>query len=281
MIPLPKSCNRHHPAVFRHLIIPLFIGGLPMRKCVLFLMITLSSITIFSACSSGDQSGTEHIIRKTIKASEEVNSFAANINMKQEVSVPEFAEPLSFELEATADIQTEPFTFHQQVSSMGDTFEMYYTEDGFFIQDPDSKEWVQTSNEWIDQISQWSQVQVFPAARLKELEEYIQDFEIEEKENHYVLTLSSSGDDVTKLAKDVLAQNGFTEGLEEVFQDISVDHLSYTFHINKQTHLPESTEMSMELEVKQQGKTSSSTIIQKLKASYGKFNEIEDIQVPE
>ncbi|MBO8156706.1 MAG: hypothetical protein H0Z32_09615 [Bacillaceae bacterium] len=251
-----------------------------MKKMFSWLTFVLATSLVLTACSQQEGEKVKDIFKHTVNATSELDSFAASMELNQQVSIPEIDEPLSFTMKSDAKIQTNPAVFYQQLSALDEVTEMYVVEEGLFVQNAETNEWVKAPDPLTKRMNLWVQLQQNPSQQLEKLEKHIDKMQFEEKENHYVLTLVSSDDSLKGLVKEMLSQNGLTEGMETAINNLTVKNITYTFVIDKEQFIPQTFELTMELAVNRKDSDKPSTISQNIKVKYSQFNEIEEIGLP-
>ncbi|MBB6453397.1 hypothetical protein HNQ94_001846 [Salirhabdus euzebyi] len=243
------------------------------------LLLTLILIFTLSACSNIDNSAKE-IYEKTMEASQNLESFQMEMDMNQEVSIPEMEQAFSVEMKSIAKIHVEPQAFYQQMEFLDQKAEMYFTDEGFFIQQGGDQGWIKAPAEMVDQLNAM-QDQQSPSQQLVQLENYIEDFELEEHPDYYEVSLYSKGDKMLDLIKEQLEQNNIT-GTEldtEMLNNVKINHVDIIFSVDKENYYPLTFNMSIEIEDTQNGQSSVAKI--DVNGVYSNFNEVEEIKVPE
>jgi len=248
-------------------------------KRFLILAATATAFMFALVACSGEEKNLQDIYNNAIEASNELNSYQMDMNMDMDMSMPDIpAQQTTITTEGK--VVVDPMALHQTMDMMGQSIEMYYTEDGMYMQQPGTDQWLKAPKQMMEQITQMSQAQQKPGEQLKQLENYIEDFNLEEKENSYVLSVSSSGDKMKGFVKEMLQQNLPADALnDDVIKGITIKNLDYHFTVTKEDYYPKALDLNMDLEIDQNGETS--TINEHIQATYSKYNQIEEITVPE
>ncbi|MFC0523942.1 DUF6612 family protein [Pontibacillus salicampi] len=238
-------------------------------------MLAISAVIILAACSAEEKATVQGVYDETLKASEELTSF--QMEMEQDISM---GENNSVSQTATGKVNTDPLAFHQKMNMMNQEMEMYYTEEAMYLQQPGQDQWVKAPADMMEQLNQLTQSQQKPTKQLEQLEQYVDDFSMEEKENTYVLSISSSGDKMKDFIKETLEEN-MPEGTmsEDMLKGLTINNLEYTFTIQKDTYYPKQLDLTMDLSMEQNGTTAD--MKQEVQATYSKYNEVGEITVPE
>ncbi len=250
-----------------------------MKKFILPVC-SLAFLILFTvACSAEEKAELEDIYQETLAASEELKNFEMEADVDQEIAGGGMEMP-SISTTINAEIQLEPLAFHQTMDVMGQEVEMYYTEEGMFFKDPQQGQWMKGPKELADQLNTAAvQQQQNPSDQLKQLEAYADDFNMEEKDNRYILSLSASGEGFDQLLKEQM--NNLPEGevTEELLDTLKINKLDYTIAVNKDTYYPESMTVDMDIDIEENGETTN--ISQKMESTYRNFNELDSIEVPQ
>lgn len=244
---------------------------------------------MMTACSASEAQKLDEIFTKSTEASESLDNFAMEMVSEQtfETEGEEGSSPLPtgvpFTTELDSKIQMDPMAFHQTIKMdmMGNTeMEQYYTEDGFYIKPSEEEGWMKASKELQDQLNALSTQQQTPAEQLKQVEDYIDEFNLESDDTNYVLSFSSSGEDVQKMMEDtidkVIPEGTFPEGMMD---GITINSIDYEYTIDKESYYPKHMVMNMNMTIEQNGQ--KVTVDQSMNGTYSQFNEIGEITVPE
>ncbi|MCT2537825.1 hypothetical protein NC661_12260 [Aquibacillus koreensis] len=254
-----------------------------MRKSLLLLS-TFIIITVLSACSESERSNAKDIFLNAMESSQEMQSFELQMELEQSFGNEELSNTEGFEafnMSTDTKMQMEPLAFHQTMDTMGMTIEMYYTPDGVFLQQFEDQ-WLKASQEQFNELNELIGVSqnMTPVDQLEELEEYVEDFSIEENADHYVLTVDAKDIDMEEILKSQLGENIPTDELtDEMMESVSVNNLHYTISIEKETYYPTSLVIDMNVVIEEDGQ--ETTIVQKVDATYSNYNEVDEIIVPE
>lgn len=234
---------------------------------------------VLSACSEAEEKTVTDIFNNAVEASNSLESFAMDMEMDMDMSVPDLPSQ-QVKVKTKAEVVTEPLALHQTMDFMGQSIEMYFTEEGMYMQQPGNEQWIKAPKEMMNEITQMSQAQQNPGEQLEQLKKYMEDFKMEEKENTYVLSVSSSGDKMKDFIKETLQQNLPESSMsDDMLKGVTINSINYTFTIDKETYYPTALDLKMDLEIEQNGQKSK--IKQNIKGTYSKYNEIGEITVPE
>ncbi|AYA77456.1 hypothetical protein DOE78_19510 [Bacillus sp. Y1] len=227
----------------------------------------------------------EQVFEKSLKASEELQSFSVDMDLSQEITAAQ-EEAMKIQSSITMDVVTEPMAFYQKMNmTMGGTSESfateaYFSKDGMFMSDPTTNTWMKFPSEMSDQLLQLSDQQTNPAEELKKLKDYVSDFSFEQDNNNYILTLQASGEDLSEFIKEA-AMEGMPAELTAdpaIFDAMKINDAKFVYHIDKETFYPVKTDVYMDMEISAEGE--SVHMIQDMKGTYNKFNEVNTITIP-
>jgi hypothetical protein len=226
----------------------------------------------------------EGIMNSAIDASENLESFHVEMEMDQDI-IPAGAESEKVSQASTIEMDyvTEPLGMYQttEMTMMGMPIESetYFTEEGLYTKDSMSNQWQAAPKGLSDSIVEMSKNQADASEQLKQLKEYAKDVKFEEKEDHYIISFTASGDEYQRLVEDTI-ESTMPEGLmpKELLEGIKVNELSYTYEIDKKTYHPLNFSVNMDFDMEIEGQKIQS--VQKMKGSYSKINDIDNITIP-
>ncbi|MGP4076580.1 DUF6612 family protein [Halobacillus sp. K22] len=262
-----------------------------MKLKLIMLISTLAAFILISGCASSEGAKVEDIYTKAAEASKSLDNFAMTIESKQIIDMgmetgtdgsEDSLVPGSIPIATTIDskMQTDPVAFHQTVEMMGQTIEQYYTEDGLYMTMPTKEGWYKAPKQIVNQLNAMSAQQQNPASQLENLEDYVDEFELEESDSSYTLSFHSEGENVKKLLNDSLNEMLPKDQVpEDLMEKMTVNKVDYTFIVNKETYYPESVDMEMDFTINQNGENTH--MVQTMKGKYSQFNEVGNISVPE
>jgi outer membrane lipoprotein-sorting protein len=256
-----------------------------MKKCFFMALFTLILLT--TACSTEEKQGKE-VFEKSLEAMKAVESFGMDMDVK--VNFEENGKKGQINSKLQAEVIQKPMAMHQQMqmTMMGDgqeqeqaySTEMYITEQGIYMFNPQMEQWMKLPAETLDQMKEMNNLQQDPSQQLEKLREFVDDFSFTEEEDVYVLSLSSSGEKFRKLIEDQL-KVGIKDPaqLEEMLKNLDIKKIEYTIKIDKQTYYQTGIDLNMEVGFTADGKTASMN--QSVTGTLNKFNEVKEIKVPE
>lgn len=230
------------------------------------------------------------VYTKTVEASEEMNSLHAKMDIEQLIELP--AEDMKMDSKIKIDMKmiVEPLAMYQKMKmdlGMGDQgamdTEIYMTEAGFYMHDPESDQWLKFPQEMSQDMIEQMGGGADPTPDLEMFMEFTDDFKFEQTNDEYILKLSASGEKFNKLMKAAVADSmpaGLEMGEEvELMENMDVKHLEFEIFIDKKTFQTNAFNMDMDMTMMMEGKEMH--IVQKMKSVISKINEIDKIDIPQ
>src|SRR5690606_3794718 len=183
----------------------------------------------------------------------------------------------------------EPLSMHQNMKmDMGEMgkmdMELYMNESGFFMNDPESGQWIKMPKDMYDEMMAQMGGETDPTLDMKMFNEFKDDFKFEQTDDEYILTLSASGDKFSSLMKELMgsalpAEMDMTEGDAEMLENMDVKSLEVVMYIDKETFYTNAFDLDMDMTMKVEEEEMH--IVQKMKSVISKINEIDEIVVPQ
>ena len=259
-----------------------------LRK--LLFTITLVMLTFgLVACSES----AEDIYTKALEAAEKMESADMSMNLNQELSMGDEGKiVIASDMEGSMII--DPVAMHQKGTmsmSMGgeeapvdmDT-EIYFVENEMYIFESMTGQWVKADSSLLP-IDTLTANQPDVSEQLKMMEEYIEDFDFEEKDNEFVYKLTADGEGFKKLTEEMLDEylpkdlTSEMGDLTEVMEDMEIKTLYIEMYIDNETYDLKKYNLDMELSMTVEGETID--IVQNIKTEYNNINSIDKIEVPQ
>lgn len=226
----------------------------------------------------------EELIEKSTAASVELKSFSMSLDMKQDLNivVGEQTQEQKVEMKSTSDFIKEPLTMFQDLDiSMGELgnqkMTQYITKDGIYMQVDGS--WMKMPEVAAAEMMATIEESSKPEKQLENFKAIAEDTVVSVDGNDYVLTASLSGDNVKELAKSFMNQGGQNEDMAAMLDAMNITSIKVVMAVNKETYFPTRSDVVMSAEVDQEGQ--KVTIDMDMKSVISKYNEIEEIVVPE
>lgn len=224
------------------------------------------------------------VLEKSMLASEELQSFAMKMDLRQEMSG---AENMVVTSKIDMEVTSEPMALYQKMNmdvpgtSEQVQTEMYFTEEGIYMLQPMGTGWMKFPTEMSDQIMQSSPQQSNPAEELRKLQNYINDFTFEQDDKNYILSLSASGEEFTNFINETMQQSLSPDmiGEAQLSEEMTIKEIDYTVLIDKVTFYPTHINVHMVIGITADGQTVKLT--QDMNGEYTQYNQIKQITIPQ
>ncbi|MBE1555104.1 DUF6612 family protein [Sporosarcina limicola] len=231
----------------------------------------------------------QEVYKKSMEVSKDQKSMHAKMDINQKIDVPSQKLKIDSKIKMDMDMVIDPLAMYQNMKvDMGDQgkmdMEMYMTEEGFFMFNPELKQWIQMPAEMSKEMMAQMGGGADPTLDMEMFKEFADDFKFEQTDDAYILTLAASGDKFSSLFKKMAAEN-MPAGMElgedeaEMMENLEVKGLEFEIFIDKKTFFTTSFNMDMDMTMKAEGEEMH--IIQKMKADISKINEIDKIVIPQ
>jgi hypothetical protein len=245
-----------------------------LRKSISIIVITLVFFVLTVACAKKEDSNIKKVYDKSIEASKAIDSFEVQSTVNQKVKIQELNDPLDdFSLTLNSKVNLNPHTVHQISNFNGQKAEIYYTEQGIYTKTMNNENWIMMNSENSKEVLLNNLPN--PEKLWKELNEYIDQFHLEEQDNNYQFKLTSSDESMKELIKAKFKQLG-SDLNQEIATKMKVENVSINVLINKETYYPESFNIEFSI-----AKENQATINMTINNSFSNINKTENITVPE
>ncbi len=231
----------------------------------------------------------QEVYKKSLKASEEQTSMHAKMEIDQLIEVSDQNYKMNNKINLDMDMVIEPLAMYQKMQvDMGEQgtmkMEIYMTEEGFFMNEPTTGQWIKLPNEMYEDMAGQISSGADPTLDMNMFKEFVDDFKFEQTDDEYILTLSASGEKFSKLFKEMAMKNmpadlGVNEEDANIMENINVKSLEYEIFIDKKTFYTNAFNMEMDMTMLIEG--DEMHIVQKIKADLSKINDIKKIEVPQ
>lgn len=230
----------------------------------------------------------EEVFNKAQEAAEKVESMHADMVIDQHLASPDAGAEMDSTIKMKMDLVQNPLTMYQVMEmEMADEgtakTEMYLTEDGFFMYDPESGEWLKLPAEFYEEATATMNTGEDATVDYAGLKEFVEDFKFEQNDDAYILKLKASGEKFNKLIQDELESTGILDELSEVeteaVDNMKINELEYEIFIDKETFDTTAFNLKMDMEISAEGETLQ--IKQDIQSKISRINEIQEITVPQ
>ncbi|WP_068677729.1 DUF6612 family protein [Oceanobacillus sp. Castelsardo] len=265
-----------------------------MKKGFTLLLLTIVFLAL-AACSSGDKEVNE-IYNKALEAAEEMNSAEVDIEMKQEMSVPQEETTMVMESKMSGAIIVDPLAMHQKGTasiSMGEEMdgpmemeqELYFVDNEIYSFDSLTGEWLKMDESTIP-MDLINTEQMDTSDQLNMFQDYVDDLSYEETEEAYIFKFSPNQDEVKTLAEDLLKEiipedltSQIGKEVTEILKNTEINHLQVEMSINKDSYQIEKYHLDMDMKMTIEGE--EMIMKQNVNTMYRNINTIDKIEIPE
>lgn len=223
------------------------------------------------------------VLEKANAVTEAQQSMHSEMDLEQTMQMGEETYDISSTIDM--DMILEPLAMRQTMNMKMDgeemAIELFMTEDGFFVKDPESGKWMKFPSEMYEEITGQVAEAQSTAVDFSIYEQFAEDFTFEQTNDTYVLSLKGKGEKFSALMKDIMQQNmpaGMEENELDAVSQIEVESLAIEFTIDKKTFFMKDFDMDIVMTMNDEGQ--SVKIIQNMKGTMSKINEIDEIKVP-
>ncbi|MDN4606399.1 DUF6612 family protein [Sporosarcina highlanderae] len=232
----------------------------------------------------------QEVYSKAMEVSEEQKSMHAVMDINQKMSMPGQGLDMDSKIKMDMDMIIDPLAMYQVMSmDMGPEIgamdmEIYMTESGFYMLDPESAQWIKMPKEMYDEMMAQMGGETDPTLDMKMFKEFKDDFKFEQTDDEYILTLNASGDKFSGLMKELMgstfpADMEMTEEEADLLNNMDLKSLDITIYIDKETFYTNAFDMKMDMTMKIEDEEMH--IVQEMKSVITKINEIDEIVVPQ
>ncbi|ARK32075.1 DUF6612 family protein [Halalkalibacter krulwichiae] len=227
----------------------------------------------------------EEILQKSIEAMNDVQSLSTEMNMIQEMELPQ-DEQYSSNILVYMELTQEPFNMYQKISmdlpevGLSET-ELYMVEDTFYFKDPMEESWFTYPDDLAATLRELESEQFSTNEQLDLLLKNADLLSYTEDEEHYIITVEGSPDLLQDFAQELngLVHDEMTGDINQLMMMSDIQELNYTLYIEKDTFMQTKMDMSMAFELSMDGE--QITIKTDTQASFDNFNGYSEITVPE
>ena len=202
----------------------------------------------------------QEVYEKAIERQNELKSVHADMNMNQVLTFGSGEEKFVMGTKSNMkmDMVMDPLAMYmdgtmtmadpESGEDMNVDMEMYMTEQGLFMQDSESKQWMKLPSDQFDMVMGQTANQANAAEQLGALKSFIEEFKFEQTDSEYILTLSAASDKFKEFMLEQMQINqmlGLPNDEQQIVENLSFDKVKYTITINKDTFDIHSMDMAV------------------------------------
>lgn len=266
-----------------------------MKK--LFLGLTAgAAVFTLAACSESGESAQD-IFDKTMERQQDITSASATMDMTQDMTITVEGEKQNMTTKTTGemDMIMEPLAMSMDAEmsmnvlgqDMTMPLKMYMNKkQGFYMQDPTSNSWMKLPEDQMDAMLQSTEMPVNQTEQLEQLKEFVSDFEFEEADGDYVLTLNLDDEKFNSLIKEQalgalgdMGDAGSEEEVNKMLDGMEISDGMYKLTIDKKTY--DLTDMVMDFVMTMDVEGETMTMDTNTNISYTDFNHLDAIEIPQ
>lgn len=231
---------------------------------------------------------TDSFLETLIEKNSELNSFAADMDIEQEMTF--FGETIKMDMSLLMEFVVDPLGMYQhlvmnmeELEGLEISMEAYLTKDGYYMYDSDSDQWIVYDDAIdVDELESLIDVQLDPQAQFELMDKFIEDLDVYEFDNTYELHFNISNASFQELLDFVLSsmpELGLENEFEELGIDFNIEEMTIISTIDKETYYPISDKITTNITITAEGE--EITLKQNAVSSYSKYNEIDEIVIPQ
>ncbi|MCP3028922.1 DUF6612 family protein [Halobacillus sp. A5] len=226
-----------------------------------------------------DDSASE-ILQKSNEAMTELESYSSETSMEQTMMIA--GETVTTNSVAEQDITLDPFAMYQVTTASTPEedemqLESYWTEDGFFQEDPEEG-WIELPSEGLDELRSLAMAE----DQVEQAEELAENMNVEDQGDTYLLTYEGDGEALMEESQEMFSQGMGEEDsamMEDMLGEMTINEMSYEVTIDKENHYMTHLMMDIDMDMEMEGETTTSE--QSIEMTLDNFNGVDEITVPQ
>jgi hypothetical protein len=259
-----------------------------MIKSLKVVGVALVFLFLLSACSdevAKNLTDAEDVLKQSLEAMEKLDSYSMTMESDQTMTIND-SETINMIMKIESDMTLDPMAFYQKLSLESDMefmgayeTEMYLVGDQMYMFEPMMNEWMELPLDMVEEMGSLSEMQLSPDQQLLMLRNFVEDIELTESGNEYVLKLVGEGAKFMELAEFFGGAGGELGGMLEFFSELELNKIEYEIFIDKTTLYQTKLNMSLDMILAMEGETVHT--VQSMKATIHGYNEVGEIKLPE
>ncbi|AZV40919.1 DUF6612 family protein [Peribacillus asahii] len=225
----------------------------------------------------------EEVFEKTIAASRDLKSVSVKMDNNQTITSSNNPEPMDVKSTIEMDVIQNPIALYQEMTievpgEESVKSETYFTDKGFYMFEPTENKWMKLPEEMSAEILKATKEQGDPAAELKKMQSYVEDFKFEQDDSSYFLTLNASGDKFNSLVQEEMSKS-LGQDLGVALENIDINDVNFKYTIDKKSF--NLTAMAINMTIKTVEGEEEVTMKQTTNAIFSNYNGVDEIAIPE
>lgn len=226
----------------------------------------------------------DELITQTNAATKKMKSFTTEANIDQNLKLEGGEQPQDQQVNTSLkmDIIKDPMMIYQEMNmemsgQEAQNVKQYITSDKIYSQV--GEQWVAIPEAQTAQLIEQMKASMNPEAELEQFKKVEEDIEVTEEGDNYVINADVKGDNVKELAKAVMEQNGSDAQTQAMLDQMNITSMKMKYMINKETYLPTGTDVTMVMEMEQNGQ--KMTMDMKMNSTFSNQDQVEEIKIPQ
>ncbi|MDZ5782579.1 DUF6612 family protein [Marinococcus luteus] len=245
------------------------------------------ALGVIAVPAQGEEMNAGDVLQQSNETMAELDSYSATTEISQEITnAAGEGETIRNSSTSEQDITMDPFALHQTTNTVDPvsgeevSTEMYWTEDGYYIEMPDGS-WTMMPG---DMMGGMEEMTTNPGMHMGASESFADEMDVEETENSYVLTYEGSGEEIEEAASKMMQSDmgsgmADEEMMEETWSMIDIQDVSMSLTVDKDTHYMTASTINLDASYEMEEITTDMNLT--ADSTYSNFNSVGDITVPE
>lgn len=250
----------------------------------------VSFVTVLAAAGAtpamAEEMSAVDVLQNSNEAMSSLESYSSTTNM--EITMPDFVtgEAMTIPIHTVEDVTFNPFAMHQTVTTTTpdgeeETLESYWTEDGFYQEDP-VEGWVKLPSELTEDLNELMAMTT-AGDQVAQAETLAEEMTVEDTGDSYQLSYEGDGEAMMEAIlasfESLMGEEDASMSMEGLMEDFNFNEISYEMTIEKETFYL--TEMSMYVDMEISAEGESLNMVQSTAMSISNFNGVDTIKVPD
>lgn len=254
-----------------------------LRKAIPASCVTLLAVAATPAMA--EEMSAVDLLQKSNEAMWSLDSYSSQTTM--EITMPDImsGESITIPIHTEEDVTFNPFAMHQTVTTSmpegEETLESYWTEDGFYQEDP-MEGWVKLPSELTEGLDELMAMTT-AGDQVAQAEALGEEMTVEDTGDAYQLSYEGDGQALMEAVlasfESMMGDEGSSMSLEGLMEEINFNELSYEMTIEKENFYLTHMSMHIDMEISAEGE--SLNMVQNMDMAISNFNGVEPITVPE